>query len=65
MTSTSIFDIVVSELRHGKKPCPIILLKDDEGSKIGFYCTILLFDLTINLWVKSSGEFLLDTEEIT
>ena len=65
MTSASIFDIVVSELRYGKKPCPIILFEDDEGSKIGFYCIILLFGLTINLWIEGSGEFPLNTKEIT
>ena len=48
-----------------KKSCPVILFEIDKSSKIGFYYTILPFDLTIYLWVESSGEFLLDAKEIT
>ena len=49
MAGVGIFGIIVSKLRHGKKPCPIILLKVNKDSKVGFYCTILSFGLTVRL----------------
>ena len=64
VASAGILGIVVSELRHRKKLCPIILLKVDKGSKVGFHCTILPFGLTVRLWVEGGGESLLDTKEI-
>ena len=65
MAGASIFGIIVSKLRHGKKPYPIILLEVDKGSKIGFYYTILSFGLTVCLWVEGGGDSPLNTEEIT
>ena len=64
VAGAGILGIVVSELRHEKKPCLIILLKVDKGSKVGFHRIILPFGLTVCLWVEGGGEFLLDTEEI-
>ena len=65
VANAGILGIVVSKLRHGKKPCSIILLKVDKGSKVGFYHTILPFGLTVRLWIEGNGEFSLDAEEIT
>ena len=59
-----IFCVVISKLRHGKKPCLIILLKVDKGLEVGFHYTILPFGLTVRLWVESGGESPLDAEEI-
>ena len=42
----SILGVIVSELSHRKESGPIILLEVDEGSKIGFYRTILPFSLS-------------------
>ena len=60
----SILGVVVGKLCHGKKPCPIILLKVDKGPEVGFHRTILLFHLAVCLWVEGGREFLLDAEEI-
>ena len=49
IASASILGIIVSELYHSKKPCPIILLEVDKGLKVGFYYAILLFGLTVYL----------------
>ena len=59
-----IFGVIVSKLCYEKKLCPIILLEVDKGSKVGFYCTILPFGLTIYLWLKSGREFPLDVKKI-
>ena len=64
MAGAGIFGIIIGKLRYKKKSCLINLLKVDKGSKVGFYCTILLFGLTIYLWVKGSGESPLDAKEI-
>ena len=60
IAGAGILGIVVDKLRPGKKPCPIILLKVDESSKICFHHTILLFGLPVRLGVESGREFLLD-----
>ena len=49
VASASILSVVVGKLRYGKKSCSIILIKVEKSLKIGFYCTILPFDLTICL----------------
>ena len=64
MTGASTFGVILSNLHHGKKACSIILLKVDKGLKIGFFCAILSFSLTVHLWVESDEKFPLDTKEI-
>ena len=64
VAGAGILGIVVSKLRHGKKPCPIILLKVDKGLKVSFHRTILLLSLAVRLRVEGDGESLLDAEEI-
>ena len=64
MAGAVIFVIIVSKLRHGKKPCPIILLKVDKSSEVGFYYTILPFSLAVYLWVEGGEEFPLYAKEI-
>ena len=64
VAGAGILGIVVSELRHKKKSCPIILLKVDKSSEVGFYRTILPLSLAIRLRMKGGGESLLDVEEI-
>ena len=64
MAGASIFGIIIGKLRHKKKPCPVIWLEVDKGLEIGFYYAILLFGLTIYLWVEGDGEFLLNAKEI-
>ena len=65
MASAGVFDVVVGKLCHRKKPYPIILLKVDKSSEVGFYYTILPFGLPVRLRVESGGESLLDAKEIT
>ena len=65
VADAGILGIIVDKLRHGKKPCLIILLEVDEGLEIGFHCAILPFGLTFHLWVEDGRESLLDVEEIT
>ena len=64
VAGAGILGIVVSELRHGKKSCPIILLEVDKGSEVGFYRTILPLSLVVCLRVEGGGKSLLDAEEI-
>ena len=64
IVGAGILDIVISKLRHGKKPYLIILLKVDKGSEVGFHYTILPLNLAVRLWVKSSGESPLDAKKI-
>ena len=65
IASAGILGIIVSKLRHGKKSCPIILLEIDKGSEVGFYCTILPFNLAVRLQVEGGRESPFDAEEIT
>ena len=64
VTGAGIFGIIISELRHEKKPCPIILLKVDESLEVNFHCTILFLSLAVCLRVANSGEFPLYTKKI-
>ena len=64
MVSIGILGIVVGKLCYEKKLYSIILLKVDKGLKIGFHYTILLFGLTICLWIKNSKEFPLNAKKI-
>ena len=64
MAGAGILGIIISKLRHGKKPCPIILLKVDKGLEVDFYCTILPFSLAVRLWVEGGGKFPLNAKEI-
>ena len=49
MFGAGILGVVIGKLRYGKKPCLIILLEVDKGSKVGFYHTILPFGLIFRL----------------
>ena len=64
MTNISIFGIIMDKFYYKKKPCPFILFKIDKSLKVGFYCTILPFVLTICLWMESNKESLLNSKEI-
>ena len=64
VAGAGIFGIVVSELRHRKKPCPIILLKVDKDLEKGFYYTILPLNLALCLQVEGGGESPLDAKKI-
>ena len=64
MVSAGIFSIVVSELHHGKKSCPIILLEDDKSLEVSFHCTILHLSLAVCLRVEGGRESPLDAKEI-
>ena len=64
MAGASILSIVVGKLRYEKKLCPIILLKVDKSSEIGFHCTFLPLSLAIYLQLEGGEEFLLNAKEI-
>ena len=65
VAGASIFGIIIGKFCHKKNPCLVILFEIDEGSKVGFYCTILCFGLTVYLWVEGGGKSLLDAMEKT
>ena len=60
MAGGGILGVVIGELCHEKKLCPIILLEVDKSLEVGFYHTILPFDLLVHLRVESSRKFLLN-----
>ena len=60
MTGASVLGIVVGKLRHGKKPCQIILLEVDKNLEVGFHYTILPLGLPVCLGIESGKEFLLN-----
>ena len=64
IVNIGIFGIIVGKFYYKKKPCLIILLKVNKGLKISFYHTILSFDLTIRLWIKSNKKSLFNAKEI-
>ena len=64
VANASNFGIIVGKICYEKKSCLLILLKIDKSLEVGFYYTILFFDLTICLWVEDGGESPLDAEEI-
>ena len=64
IVGAGIFGIIVSEVCYRKKPCPIILLKVDKGLKIGFYHTILSFNLAVCLQVEDGRVSPFDAKEI-
>ena len=61
----SIFSVIISNLYYKKKLCPIILLKIDKNSEVGFYYTILPLSLAIYLYIKGGEKFLFDIKKIT
>ena len=64
MAGIGIFGVVIGELCHGKKLCPIILLEIDKNIEVSFYCTILPLHLAVRLRVEGGEEFLLNAKEI-
>ena len=64
VVNTSIFGIIISKLRYGKKPCLIILFKDNKSSKVSFHCTILPLSLAVRLRVEGGRKSPFDAEEI-
>ena len=64
MAGVGIFGDVVGKFRYKKKPYSIILLEIDKDSEVGFYCTILSFNLTVHLWMEGNRESLLDAKII-
>ena len=65
VANASIFNINIGKFRHKKKLYLVILFKIDKNLKINFYYTILLFSLTICLYIKGVKKSQLDIEEIT
>ena len=49
IAGASIFDIIIGKFYYKKKLCLIILFEINKNLKVGFYYTILPFDLTIYL----------------
>ena len=64
VAGAGILGIVVSKLRYGKKPYPIILLKVDKGLEVGFHHIILPLSLAVCLRVEGVGKSPLDAKEI-
>ena len=49
IADANIFKIIIGKFYYKKKPWPIILFEINKSSKIGFYCIILPFSLTVCL----------------
>lgn len=64
MAGAYIFSIVIKKLSYWQELCLVILFKIDKNSKINFYYIILLFDLAVNLKIKSGEELLFDDKKI-
>ena len=64
MANICVFGIIISKLGHRQKLCPIILLKINEGSEVGFYDTVLLFGLAISLQIEGGEKPMLNTKKI-
>ena len=60
----SVFGIIINKFCHKKKLYLIILFQIDNSLKKGFYYIILLFSLTICLWIEGCKKFSLDVKEI-
>ena len=65
MIGVRIFRVVVGKFSYWKEPSPINLLVVNKNPEICLYCIVLPLGLTINFGVKSSGEPLFDSEEVT
>lgn len=52
MASAHIFSVIIRKLGYWQEPCPVILLKIDEGPKIYFDYAVLTFGLTVYLLVE-------------
>lgn len=61
IASTYIFGVVVYKFGYGQELGPIILLPIYKVTKVCIYGTILPFDLTVSLGIKSGGKLLLNT----
>ena len=64
VAGAGILGIVLYKLCYGKKPYLIILFKIDKNSELGFYCTILSFDLTVRLLMKGGEKSPINAKEI-
>lgn len=64
VTGADILSIIICKFGHGQKPCPVVLLKIDEYSKICLYRAILSFDLAVTLRVKGGRESPLNAKEV-
>ena len=62
VASTSIFGIIIDKFCHKTKLYLVILFEIDKNLKVGFYYTILLFGLTVRLWVEGGRKSLLDAK---
>lgn len=64
IVNAHIFRIVIGKFSHIKEPSQIILLVINTNSKIGLYNPFLVFNLAINLQIKSNKEPLLNFQEV-
>lgn len=64
MTGADIFRIIISKFSLKKELGPIVLFVIDENLEINFYYTVFSLGLAISLNVKSSGELVLDRQEL-
>ena len=64
ITGVCIFGIIICKLGYWLKPSLIVLFKADKTSKIGLYCTILVFCLPVGLKMKCGRELSLDTKKV-
>lgn len=62
MTGAIISGIIIDKFGHEQRFSPNILFKIKKCTKIFFYCTILIIDVTINLKVKCGGKPMFDSK---
>ena len=65
VTSTAVFEVVIGKLYHWQETCPIILFPIYKGTKVSFYCAVLLFCLAVCLRLEHAEVLSLDAKEVT
>ena len=61
---TNIFFVIISELRHGQEPRPVVLFVVNKGSKVNFYHADLPLSLAVGLEMESSQKHSFDAQEV-
>lgn len=64
MVDTCIFSIVLDKFSYLKESSLIILLIIVKSSKVGFYYTVLPFNIAINIKIKGNEGFSLNPQKL-
>lgn len=64
MVNTYILSIIICKFCFGQELCPIVMFLIEKNMQINFYFIILSLGPAVCLWIKCSGELLLNAEEL-